>query len=125
MRDSAAENIAKSQAYSQKWYEENCKPAKEYKEGDFVVIRNVDTSVGQNKKFLPRFRGPYVVKKKLPNDRYALQDIENCQITQIPYHGIVEARHMKLWKISTDPLYSQSNTNNNPNSDLPSKPVNH
>lgn len=116
LRKGASDNIARSQAYSQKWFEENCRPAKEYSEGDFVVIRNVDTSVGQNKKFVPRFRGPYVVKKKLKNDRYALEDVENCQITQMPYHGIVEARHMRLWKTPVDALNSLSNTNLNPSS---------
>lgn len=80
------------------------------------MITNVDTSVGQNKKFLPHFRGPYVVEKKLANDRYALRDIENCQVTQMPYHGIVEARHMKLWRMSIDSSYSLSDTDSNLNS---------
>lgn len=98
-RARASECIERSQTYSQKWFDEHCKPAKEYKEGDYVVVRHVDTSVGSNKKLLPRFRGPYVVKKKLDHDRYVVQDVDNCQITQIPYNGIIEARHMRLWKL--------------------------
>jgi len=30
----------------------------EYKVGDFVAIRNIDTTPGVNKKFEPKYRGP-------------------------------------------------------------------
>lgn len=99
MREIASANIRKSQSYSQNWTEEHCTPAKIYSVGDFVVIRNVDTSVG-NKKLIPKFRGPYIVHKTLVNDRYVIRDIENCPITQLPYDSIVEARHLRLWKSS-------------------------
>lgn len=97
IRDSALTNIQKSQAYSQNWSEEHCKPAKSYKLDDYVVIRNVDTSVG-NKKLIPKFRGPYAIHKILSNDRYVVRDIEGCPVTQLPYDGIVEAKHLRLWK---------------------------
>lgn len=97
LRDSASQSISKSQQYSQQWFEENCKPAKRYQKGDFVILRNVDTSVG-NKKLIPKFRGPYEIHKILPNDRYVVRDIEDCQITQLPYDGVVEAKHLKLWR---------------------------
>lgn len=69
-----------------------------FKEGDFVVIKNVDTTIGVNKKLLPKFKGPYEIHKKLPNDRYVVRDIENGQITQIPYDSVIEACNIKLWK---------------------------
>lgn len=56
-------------------------PAKKYKVGDYVVILNVDTKVGRNKKFIPKYRGPYVVCKELGHDRYVIRDIENCQLS--------------------------------------------
>lgn len=98
LRSAAANYIARSQEYSQKWFEQNCKPAKLYEHGDFVVIRNVDTSAGSNKKFIPKFRGPYVIDKVLRKHRYVVRDIDNYQLTQIPYSGVVEAKNMKLWK---------------------------
>lgn len=73
-----------------------------FKIGDFVVIKNVDTTIGVNKKLLPKFKGPYVITKVLPNDRYVVKDIENCQITQFPYDGVIEACNIRLWK--TDEL---------------------
>jgi len=30
-----------------------------YKEGDYVVVRNIDTTPGVNKKLIPKFKGPY------------------------------------------------------------------
>lgn len=109
LREIASANIVKSQQYSQQWFEEHCKPAKSYQKGEFVVMRNVDTSVG-NKKLIPKFRGPYEIHKVLPNDRYVVRDIEDCQITQLPYDGIVEAKYLRLWKnvpVNTDSNASQ------------------
>lgn len=97
-RTKATKSIARSQKYSQKWFDEHCKPAKNYTEGDYVVIRNVDTSAGTNKKFLPKFRGPYMVHRVLRRDRYVVRDIDNFQLTRIPYSGVIEAKNMKLWK---------------------------
>lgn len=99
----ASENIEKSQKRNFNWYEQNKKPHVQFAEGDYVMIRNVDTTVGTNKKFIPKFRGPYLIHKKLPNDRYVVRDIENCQVTQIPYDGIIEAsriRHFIDWRSS-------------------------
>lgn len=38
-----------------------------------------------------------MVYKSLGHDRYVIRDIENCQLTQLPYDGIVEANKMRLW----------------------------
>lgn len=62
-----------------------------------MVIKNTDTSAGANKTLIQRYRGPYVVHKCLPNDRYVIRDIEGCQITQLPYDGVLEANKLKLW----------------------------
>lgn len=96
IREVASANIKKSQEYNQKWFDEHCKPARSYNIGDFVVIRHTENT--PNKKFIPHFRGPYIVHKILQNDRYVIRDIEDCQITQLPYDGVVEAKHIRLWK---------------------------
>lgn len=97
-RDKALAAILKSQERNAKWVEQHCKPAKEYSVGDYVVIRNIDTTIGTNKKLVQSYRGPYVIHKILPNDRYVVKDVEGCQLTQIPYEGIIESRHLKLWR---------------------------
>jgi len=97
LRSQASENIEKSQKRNLDWHIKNRKPHVQFKEDDYVLIRNVDTTVGTNKKFIPKFRGPYRIHKVLPNDRYVIRDIENCQVTQIPYDGIIEASRIRKY----------------------------
>ena len=77
------------------YHNQHHKPARSVQVGDLVVLRNVDTTAGVNKKFIPKYRGPYVVRKQLSNDRYEMIDVENCQITQIRYKNIVDSTHLK------------------------------
>ena len=101
IRDNALHAIEKTQLYSESRAALKNTPPKVYKEGDFVVIRNIDVSIGTNKKFAPNFKGPYVIHKVLSNDRYVVRDIENCQLTQRPYDNIIEAARMRKWVENT------------------------
>lgn len=78
-------------------YAQSHKPHVEFAEGDYVMIRNVDTTIGTNKKFIPKFRGPYRIHKILPNDRYVVRDIDGCQLTQLPYDGVIESSRIRKW----------------------------
>lgn len=97
IREQAAVAINVSQKYASKRATERNRPPKTYEVGDYVMIRNVDTTVGANKKFIPQYRGPYVIHKVLGHDRYVVRDVENCQLTQRPYDGIVEANKIRMW----------------------------
>lgn len=97
IRQEALKAIERAQDYAAHRASIKNKPAKEYEVGDFVVILNVDTTVGSSKKFIPRYRGPYVVHKIIGHDRYVIRDVENCQLTQLPYDGVVEANRMRKW----------------------------
>lgn len=97
IRSKAVIKTTKAQAYNKTYYDKKHKEARKYQIGDFVMIRNYDTTPGAPKKLLPRFKGPYEVKKVLRNDRYVLGDIENFQLTQKPYVGTWEANNMKPW----------------------------
>lgn len=65
--------------------------------GDYVMIKNVVTEAGVNQKFLPKFKGPYVVKSVLPNDRYCVTDSPDWQISQRPFKGILDPTRMRRW----------------------------
>lgn len=97
MRAKAAESIVKSQEVNAAQYNSKRKESTVYKENDYVMITNVDVSVGHNKKLIPKYRGPYVVRKVLDNDRYVVGDIENFQVTQRPFESIVGPDRMKMW----------------------------
>lgn len=96
-RHRAAENITKTQAENKKAYDSSRKKATIYREGDYVMIKNTDTTVGVNKKLISKYKGPYIIRKALDTDRYVIQDVPGFQITQLPYNGIVASDQMKYW----------------------------
>ncbi|KOC58630.1 hypothetical protein WH47_01037 [Habropoda laboriosa] len=95
IRKKAVDNIVKQQKGNERYYNNRRKEALVYKESDYVMIRNIDTSAGVNKKLLPKFKGPYQVKKALDCDRYVIEDIDGFQITQIPYKGVIAIDNMR------------------------------
>lgn len=109
IRSQASEAIQKSQLYNQKYFAERHKPAKEFKEGDLVMIKHVDSTVGKNKKFNIKYRGPYAVRKCVGNDRYHITDVENCQLTQMPYDNIIDSSRMRLWLEDSSKLNNMDN----------------
>lgn len=96
-RQRASQNIVKSQEYSEKYYNKTRKEANVYKEGDLVAIYNVDTTIGVNKKLIPKFKGPYKIEKVLPNDRYVIVDVDGFQLTNKPFKSVFEANKIKLY----------------------------
>lgn len=97
IRSEAVVKIKKSQDYNKQYYDKTHKEAHKYASGDYVMVKNYDSTPGAPKKLIPRFKGPYEIKKVLRNDRYVLRDIENFQLTQKPYVGTWEANNMRPW----------------------------
>lgn len=97
IRAAADQRIKAAQKLTAAKHAKQHKPGRTYEIGDYVVIRNVDNTPGTNKKFLQTFKGPYRTFKVLGNDRYVIRDIENCQRTQIPYDGVLDASRLRKW----------------------------
>lgn len=55
-----------------------------------MAIRNVDTTADVNKKFAPKYRGPYMRSRVFDNDRYEVVDIDDCQLTQLPFKSMLD-----------------------------------
>lgn len=62
------------------------------------MIRNVDNTPGINKKFIPKYKGPYVIKNVLDHDRYIVTDIGGFQLSQIPYTGIISVNQLRRFE---------------------------
>lgn len=112
IRVQSEQMIQKSQSHNQKYFDKKHKPAKEFKIGDIVVIKNVHTTIGKNKKLIPKYKGPYVIRKQLGHDRYVVTDVENCQVTQMPYNSVIDSSRIKKWlePDETDVTDSEGNT---------------
>ncbi|RLU19946.1 hypothetical protein DMN91_008505 [Ooceraea biroi] len=102
LRNRAAETNAKLQRYQKKAFNTKHKAPRLYKPGELVMIRNYETTPGVSKKLVPKFRGPYEIKKTLGNDRYVVCDPPGFQNTQKSYEGVWEAKNIRPW------LYSPS-----------------
>ena len=95
LRANAAEKIEKASEYNERYVNKKRKKAREFFEGDLVVVKNFDSTGG---KLNPAYRGPYRVICKLKNDRYIVADIEGCQVSQRPYQGTWGVDNMKPWR---------------------------
>lgn len=97
IRSSAVVKIEASNRYNTRYYDRKHKTPTRYQLGDYLMLKNVDVTSGVNKKLLPKFRGPYVVKRILDNDRYVVCDPEGNQLTQLPFEGVCSPENMKRW----------------------------
>ena len=97
IREEAAENQKKAQSYNETYYNKTKRRPNQYQEGDFVMVKNFDSTVGISRKRIPKHKGPYVVEKVLNNDRFLLKDIEGFQVSRNPYQGVWSAQNMRPW----------------------------
>lgn len=110
IREGASNKILKVQKCNEELYNKRRKKATIYSIGDLVMIKNVDTTPGVNKKFIPKYKGPYEVTKVLDKDRYIVSDVEGFQITQLPYVGTIAVDQMKKYLLSRDEDYENNNS---------------
>lgn len=97
MRERAVVKNRELQEYNKDIYDKKHKKSRVYKAGDYVMVRNVITTPGVNRKLLPKYKGPYVVKKTLDLDRYLVNDIDGFQLNQRPFSSIIGPDSMKPW----------------------------
>lgn len=76
IREQASYMIKRSQDYNKNYFDNRHKTPRKYGIGDYVVLKNVVTTPGVNKKLLPKYRGPFEVVEVLNNDRYVVKDVE-------------------------------------------------
>ncbi|EZA49031.1 hypothetical protein X777_12839 [Ooceraea biroi] len=98
IRQQASDVIKTLQDENIEAYNKKRKSPSHYKEGDYVMIRNIDNTPGINKKLIPNYKGPYVLKTVLDHDRCIVSDIDGFQLSQIPYTGTISVDQMRLFE---------------------------
>lgn len=97
IRSKAKTMIERALKYNKNYVDQRRKEPYKYAEGDYVMIKNFESTPGSSHKLIPQFRGPYKVVKELRNNRYVVADVEGFQLTQKPYQGVWEPANMRPW----------------------------
>lgn len=92
IRDRAQKNIRDVQNYNKIVTDKKRIKNTQYRQGDFIVIKNNETN-----KLSAKFKGPYQIKKVLPNDRYVITDIEGFQVSSVPFNSVYSAHNIRKW----------------------------
>lgn len=79
------------------YYNERHKKPSQYKDEDYVLIRDSIIKPGEDKKLKPNYEGPYMVTKALRKNRYVIQNIPGFNITAKPYNSILSPDRIKPW----------------------------
>jgi len=98
IRQQASIAIEALQKENERTYNKKRKAPNLYKEGEYVMIRNIDNTPGVNEKFIPKCKGPYIIKKILDHDRYIVTDIEGFQLSQTPYTGTISVDQLRRFE---------------------------
>ena len=101
-REDTIEKIRQDQEKQRIRYNAKRSNAEEYGPGDLVVIEREAAATGDSRKLQPRFRGPYVVTKKLQCDRYRVEDVPEIQRTQRRYVNTVPVDKLKRWCVDVN-----------------------
>ncbi|KAJ8958076.1 hypothetical protein NQ314_006461 [Rhamnusium bicolor] len=98
IRDKISTKIREEQTKSKVRFDAKRKDAPKYKEGQQVlVLKNVGSNDGRSRKLLPKYDGPFIVKKVLQHDRYYIEDLPGAQRAPRPYKGVYAVDRMKAY----------------------------
>lgn len=97
MRD----HIKNDQKRQKERYDRTRKEARQYGEGDLVlVLITSEPATGVSKKLLPKYKGPFRISKVLLNDRYEVEDLREGSRR---IRTVVAVDRIKPWITVADP----------------------
>ncbi|XP_070854026.1 uncharacterized protein [Drosophila suzukii] len=97
LRADAARTVNDHRAAAKKRYDAKHAKPTVYSLGDLVLVENEPFSTGTSRKLEPRYKGPFIINKVLPNDRYLVEDIPHAQRKQRHYKSVYSSDKMKRW----------------------------
>jgi hypothetical protein len=92
-RFQALENIKKAQEKQKKFHDRPIAEPITYKEGDKVLVLDSEKLKRHDAKLLPKWLGPYSIRRALRNNTYIIYDQDDR-----PYHRSVHGDQLKLYK---------------------------
>jgi len=101
-RDAAATATELVRSYNKSYSDVHSQNPTQYQEGDYVLVRDTRATVGESAKLKLKYKGPYMIKKTLRNNRYVVTDIPGFNLTSRFLNTILSTDKSKPWvKIST------------------------
>ncbi|KAH8307517.1 hypothetical protein KR059_001458 [Drosophila kikkawai] len=97
LRADAATTVNDYRAAAKRRYDASHSKPTVYSTGDIVLVENEPFSTGTSRKLEPRYKGPFIISKVLPNDRYLVEDIPHAQRKQRHYKSVYSSDKMKRW----------------------------
>lgn len=91
------ETTDKIKEYNKIYFDRNHKAPKKYKAGEYVRVKDDVVKPGESKKLKSDFKGPYMIHKVLPHNRYVVKDIPGFNITPRSYDSIVSPDRLRPW----------------------------
>ncbi|XP_036336292.1 uncharacterized protein LOC118746555, partial [Rhagoletis pomonella] len=86
-------------AQAKRRYDARHASPKIYKPGDLVLTTDEPISTGTSRKLEHRYKGPFIIREVLPNNRYVIEDLPHAQRTQCHYTSVFASDQLKLWCI--------------------------
>ncbi|XP_018374423.1 PREDICTED: uncharacterized protein LOC108768481 [Trachymyrmex cornetzi] len=96
-RKLAIKTTDKIKEYNKIYFDRSHKAPKKYKAGEYVRVKDDVVKPGESKKLKSDFKGPYMIDKVLPHNRYVVKDIPGFNITPRPYDSIVSPDKLRPW----------------------------
>jgi hypothetical protein len=101
-REQARIRTQKKQAEQKARYDRTRKRTPHYSVGQLVLVRKApSTNDGKSKKLLPKYSGPYEIKKILDADRFVVSDVSGSTRSRRPYEGVVSGDKLKSYGMTT------------------------
>lgn len=98
IRRKMEEEQEKYQADQKRRFDQKRTKAHPYQEGDLVLVRITSTpATGSSQKLVPKWRGPFRIKRDLGNNRYEVVDIPGSTRSRVKYQGVAVVDNLRPW----------------------------
>lgn len=92
------QNMTKvNQAKQKVYFDSRQRDPERYCVNDLVLVVKDQYTPGSNRKLEPRFKGPFIVTKALPNDRYEIESVPGFEHSGKRFSTVYSADRMKRW----------------------------
>lgn len=109
VQNEVKEIIEEKQSKIKAYYDrKKCRTLK-FERGEIVVMRRQPMSTGQPTKTQPKYRGPFIIVKVLPNDMYKVTQLEEKEKGHF-FATTAHVSQLKPWRIYDDENESQSDS---------------